>query len=265
MKKAHIDIDFDSYYDAIKLCYKDDVWLAEALNNKNTLKELAKPFTGYYTDIAVNNYLITNDVGEFLKYKKPNCMSEGFVNLLFNANSEESKNLIINTVTNKTYQNAVVMKCLIEEYCDKTRDVFYGKIVPFPDSVQETTQGLAKFKIIRENEEIVAMIQNNNLITLALTPWGKKIEEFFDQRAQSKNMCRGYISENELSVQDFEFAKKQLVHLKEVYLPVNIAHTKPNTYKVLYKEKFIAHDRNRDITIDSKGLRVFYIGKMGDS
>lgn len=64
---------------------------------------------------------------------------------------------------------------------------------------------------------------------------------------------------------DFEFTKRQLVHLKEVFLPVSSALIQENTYKILYREKFVAHDGKKDLTIDQKGLQVFFIGKTENS
>jgi len=263
MKKSYIDIDFDLYYDAIKLSYHDQEWINSALNNRHTLKEVLLPITGFNTDKAVNNYLYSKNLAEILKNRQSNKIDENFINIIFNSGSPESKDVLVNTVTNRTYHNASILKSLLEEYSDKKRDFFDCKIRPFPETTLDTTAPLNKFKIIKEHDEenpIEIEIAGYEIHANTETDWGKKLNDYFLERSNSKNMKRGYLSENEISSDVFDFTKRQLVHVKEVYIPVSHASHNQDKYKVLYREKFVVSNKDKDMTIDNKGLRVFYIG-----
>lgn len=263
MKKSYIDIDFDLYYDAMKLCYHDEEWINAALNNRHTLKEVLLPITGFNTDKAVNNYLYSKNLAEILKNRQTTQIDENFINIIFNSGSEESKDVLINTITNKTYHNANILKSLLEEYSEKTRDFFDCKIKPYPETTLETTAPLSKFKITKEHDEenqVEMQISGYEIQVKIENDWSKKLNEYFAQRSKSKNMKRGYLSEQEISSDVYEFTKRQLVHVKEVYVPVSHANHNEGKYKVLYREKFVVPNNGKDITIDNKGLRVFYIG-----
>jgi hypothetical protein len=89
-----------------------------------------------------------------------------------------------------------------------------------------------------------------------------QLNEYFETRATSKKICRGYLSKDDLPEDFFIEAQQKLNYLKECILPINFARKTESDYKIVYKEYQICHSQDKDFTIDGKRLKISYIDKV---
>lgn len=263
MKKAIFKLDLETYKDAMKISFHDSEWYNIAKNNKENIFEAIKNITGDYTDVAVNEYLSTKDVGVIMKYKKHKLLDEHSLNLFFNPEKDDSIKHLINVIENKTEFNGAVVKNLLQEYCDITRDIFDGIITPFPETTEDTTKPIKKFKIsINEQKYFIAHLNGRKLSCPQNMENMKAFNEYFENRAKAKNICRGYISSKDISETQVKYAQQQLNFVKECSIPVNQVKKQIDEYKVIYKESQVFHTPTNDFTIDGKKLIISFIDKV---
>ena len=263
MKKAIFNLDLEAYKDAMKISFHDSEWYSMARNNKENIFEAIKNITGDYTDIAVNEYLSTKDVGVIMRYKKNSYLDEQSLNLFFKPEKTESIRHLIRVIENKTEFNGAVVKNLLQEYCDITRDIFDGVITPFPETTEDTVKPIKKFKItINENKFFIVQLQGRKLVCPQNMENLLGFNEYFENRAKAKNICRGYISSKEISEAQVKYAQQQLTFVKECSIPVNQVKKQTDDYKVIYKESQVFHTPANDFTIDGKKLIISFIDKV---
>jgi hypothetical protein len=262
MHKPIITADLSAYHDAMALSLHDDEWFSAALKNKENLYEITKHITKENTEVAVNKFLSSKNIGEILKYKKVSMIDETAMNILLDTKSIDSKKSIIDAISKKTEHNCAVTVSLLSEYCDKTRDLFDAQVTPFPENIEDTFAPIKKFKINVGEKHLIVALETNRLVT-DNTEHVNSINEYFLDRAKSKNICRGYFClENEQEVANL---RNRLLYFKEVKLPMAFANTKEGDYKVIYRENQICHLGTYDFTIDGGYLKVLHIEKSGDS
>jgi len=263
MRNPQFQIDLTLYHEAMDLSLHDEIWFQNALRNRDNLKEITKNLTREHCDIAVNKFAANKDVGEFLKYKKNEFVDTETLNILLNTSSHESKVNIIKTISKKTENNAAIVSALLKEYCDKTRDIFDAKILAFPENIEDAFAPIRKFKIQLDEQKYFIVFLNNK--GLSSTNNHETINEYFEKRANSNNICRGYVDKKMISNQYMENAKNTLLYLKECKLPINVINKVSGDYKIVYKENQVCHLGNYDFTISSDDIKILNISEVKEA
>jgi hypothetical protein len=261
MRKPIITADLSAYHDAMALSLHDDEWFSAALKNKENLQEITKHITKENTEIAINRFMSNKNIGEILKYKKISMIDETSINVLLHTNSMASKKAILDTISKKTEHNCAVVISLLNEYCDKNRDIFDAQVVPFPENLEDTVAPLRKFKVNVGEKFFIVKLNSNNLVAES-TDNTQNINDYFITRSKSKNICRGYFSvDNEETIADL---KNKLLYFKEIKIPVPYANTKEGDYKIIYRENQVCHMGAYDFTLDGRALKILHIQKSGE-
>ncbi len=263
MRKAEISIDLTLYNDAMQLCLYDREWYAIAKEQKENLFETIKIVTGDLSEIATNKYLLNKDIAELMKYKCANQLDEQSLGFFFDTESDASVKYLTSVIKTKTEFNAAVVKNLLQEYCDNTRDIFHATISPFPETPLDTTKSMKKFKVvINEDKYFILELSGQTLICRQHLENISQLNEYFETRATSKRICRGYFSKNDLPEEIVIEAQQKLNYLKECILPINFARKTESDYKIVYKEYQVCHCQDKDFTIDGKRLKISYIDRF---
>lgn len=260
MRTPEFQIDLSLYHEAMNLSLHDEVWFHNALRNRENLREITKTLTKEDCDIAVNRFTANKDIGEFLKFKKNEIVDEDTLNILLNTNSKYSKTKIIQTISKKTENNAAIVSALLKEYCEQTRDIFDAKIIAFLENIEEAFAPLKKFKIeLSESKFFLVMLDDKGIAT---TEEHQSINEYFNQRAISNKICRGYVSKNMIPESYIQNAKKNLLYMKECKLPIHFVQKNSGDYKIVYKENQVCHMGEYDFTISCNDIKICNISEV---
>jgi len=261
MRKPIFEIDLTLYNDALKLSLHDNEWLSKSFEDKQNIKELLKDVAKQDTLIATNEYIAKNDLSKIFKYKKSRSLDESTILYLFDQNAEQSKINLINQIKTKTTRNACIVKNLLEEYSNSTRDLFDATILPFPDKIEDTVKPITKFKIqINEDKFFSIEIGENELLLDSSTEKLASVQEYFKERKRKKRITRGYLTKEQITPTQVQKLLEKLIYMKEVEIPHTYA-LKQGDYKIVYREHQVAHLEDRDVTINDRNLRILHIGE----
>jgi len=250
--QTNIQINLKDYNEALKISIHDDEWRNIALNQAENIEEYTKQFCKNYKEAALI-YLSKKDFSKIIEYKtqpiNENCMQ-------FFMETSKEKNIldVIKNIKNKTNYMAENIAALLSEYSHQKRDLFEGELQPCPESFQETTKSIKKFKIIKDNHEIKIKILNNKIFTNS-----DNLNQYFLERNESKFIGRAFCNLK------LEQQIQELIFFKTTSIPTNILEEEEQKYKIIFVENQAVKINNSYRTIDGSNFVVKHILRKHES
>jgi hypothetical protein len=261
VKKPKFEIDNTKYVDAINFSIHDEEWLNIAFSQKENLLAVTNQIVKSDLSVATNKFIYKNDLSKILQNKKDTVIREEIVDILFKNYSYESKKLILENIKRKTNHNAKIVESLLNEYGDKTRDVFTGIIKPHPTDIKETTTPLKRFVVVVSQDVMFeVLLTNSGLNVLTQNENLDPINDYFRERSLNKNILRCYIDKQIVTPEVEKEIKNKLLYVKETKLPANFVFKNPSDYRLTIRESSVClMEDNCYYSIDSQPIRIKFI------
>ncbi len=263
VKKPKFEIDNAKYVEAINFSIHDDEWLNMAFSQKENLLTLTNQVVKTDLKLSTNNFIARNDLSKILENKKNIVIQEEIVDILFKNYSYDSKKLMVENIKRKTNHNAKIVEALLNEYADRTRDVFTGIIKPHPKDMKETTAPLKRFVVVVSQEvmfEVILTSSGLNVLTENENLY--PINDYFKTRSENKNILRCYLNKEIITPEIEADIKSKLLYVKETKLPANFVLKNPSDYKLTIRESSVClMEDDCFYSVDSQPIKVKFIQK----
>lgn len=264
VKKPKFEIDNAKYIEAIDFSIHDDEWLNMAFSQKENLLAVTNQVVKTDLALATNNFIARNDLSKILENKKETTIKEEIVDILFKNYSYDSKKLMVENVKRKTNHNAKIVESLLNEYADRTRDVFTGIIKPHPTDMKETTAPLKRFVVIVSQDVMFEVLLNQSgLKVITENENLEPISKYFSDRAKNKNILRCFLSKDIITSDIEQDVRNKLLYVNETKIPANFVYKNQSDYKLIIRESSVCLMEDECFySIDSQPIRVKFIQRV---
>lgn len=262
-KKPNFVVDFNLYHDALKTCIHDDDWLERAFSDKVNMLEFAKPLIKNQPNKVINEFFYTKDISTIIKNKKNQVLENNQLLYLLNPDSEDAKIKLINDIKNKTSYYGQAVVGLLSEYCENTRDFFDATVIPHPSKMSETIRPIKKFGVvITEDKSIIMELTDKGAIIHNEGSQFSNLKNYLQNRANSKELISGFISQNYLSKDHFNNIATKLNFYKETEIPTFRISNVPSDYKVVLRKNKTFQLEENIMSLTGNNLHILAISRM---
>ncbi len=259
-KTNNIDIDLSDYSEAIEKSLYDQDWVRHLYTDSENLMNVIKENNpNAESSIEAIEFCNNPNIKTFANLRSKDLIDYNILETIMDAGNFESNIKFANRIKNKTIYNIELAKSLVNEYSANTREFFYGRIAPFPESVEDTWKPITTFKLTLDNhDDIVIKIDKSKITT---NNSHDKFYNYFENRNKSKDIKRMYLNENQITKEQYKKCRKDLIVVKESKLYVTCASEKNETskYKILYKGNQTLNHQNIEIALFNPYIKVYQI------
>ncbi len=258
MKTNFIEIDYKEYNDAIEKSLFDESWIKNLYNDKENIISFFKILNEQRHLSFAADFIRYPNIKKIIMAKKDTEINNKLIEHMLNAGKAEENIIKINEIKSITNYYANITLSLFNEYSQLTRDFISGVIKPYPEQIEDTWKPIKCFRLITNEQEIVLKILNNKVLC---NSENKSFVEYFNNRNKSKDLKRGYLTENQISQKAVKNVKRELLNLKEITIPTN--YNKINNdnakYKIIYKGNQTVQYNMEEVSIGGDNLKIYQI------
>lgn len=253
-KQNTIEINFESYKEALQKSLYDEEWIENLYKDKTNILKLFESIGNNQPIKNAAKFMDSMKIKHLIETKKHTVLPDFACKRFYEAGKSEQNIQMVSELFAETLYYAERIKDLINEYSQNTRDFGNFVISPFPQKMDDTWKSITRFKI------------NNEPITIekkSITYENKnnKMHDYFENRKNKKLIKKLYISNTCLSESEYNSTKRFLLNHKEAQIPVTHAFEKPQeqSYKITCAANQTVNRNGIEYTLIGNNISVYHI------
>lgn len=252
-KQNYLEICLKDYYQALQKSLFDSEWIENLYTDKSNVLDFFEKVGTYNTIRNAVKFMETNKIKYLFDSCNRNILSPSAMEMLYEAGTANQNQKMIQALYEQTFYNANIVAALFNEYSEKQREFFDAKILPFPQSMEETWKPISKFKV----GEIPVSLNENGL-NVQITG---RIHDYFESRKQVKTLKKLYLPESMISNKEFQAVKRKLINFKFCEISTNFAYKESNSnkYKITIQGSQTVANDECEYNIMGKNIKILHI------